>query len=450
MKNKQRWGLIFLMGAFLSFSSLEANAGFSRQMEMDCMACHHQTMNQLNAFGRKFAASGFTMSSGNASMIDGESMKLGLPLAFNASVLLTARYNKTTPIPSDEAEDFSTERGNLEVFKVSKLFLGGKIAQNVGGVMYLMVDSFGGKVHFTSELDSGYAGATLYMDKDNGPFSGMEYFNTGLYDPLQLFENRKSANAAQATDLGHGPATGLQAYYGGDTFFLTAGGYIPAISQHEGLDSGTSGVGIARIAYAPTIGDWTIMVGAYALGGTARLSDAALDGNQTYGSSTPNLIDITREAYGFDVQIEGEIEGMNTVLVLQNVLHNKTKLYNNTLDDPRDKLIYTDLQYNAGDNKAFSAEVQINPWEPLGIKLAYLTYDDAYDYRYSGTSAAQLIDRQDRDDYSIGLDYNFRQNVRFAFEYTYSDIRINNQEKNGNNVSLPDSDNFLFFATIGF
>jgi len=92
MRSLNKGKMLLAAAALLPLSVLEANPGFSRQMDMDCMACHNQTMSQLNSFGRKFAASGFTMTSGNQSMLDGNTIKLGIPSELNAGVLLKARY----------------------------------------------------------------------------------------------------------------------------------------------------------------------------------------------------------------------------------------------------------------------------------------------------------------------------------------------------------------------
>lgn len=461
MRSLQKGKLLLIAAALLPLSILEANPGFSRQMDMECMACHNQTMSQLNSFGRKFAASGFTMTSGSQSMIDGNTIKLGLPSALNAGVLLKARYVKTDAEENyRDQPDVGFERGNLEIFKVSKVFFGGKIADNVGGFMNYMDGSVGGKIAFSSELGSGYAGVSTFMQDDFGPFSGMEYYNTGLYAPLKLFENRKGTNAAQATELGHGPATGMQAYYAGDVFYLMGGAYVPATSKHEGLDVGSDVIGIARIAIAPTFGEWTVMVGAYGISGTSSLTNSSLDNTKPKPESS-ELLDITREAYGLDAQVEGQIGGMSTVLTLNAVLHNQTDLYNHDtglrVDDFTD--LFTDGDhYKAGENRAFSAELQVNPWDVLGFKVAYLHYDDQYDYRYTAAinenEATKLVNKTDRQEYSLGVDYSFRQNVRFAFEYTYSDYRVNDKinPAAGNNdvVSLSDSNMYIVYAMIGF
>lgn len=393
------------------------------------------------------------MASGGQSMIDGDTLKLGLPSALNAGVLFKARYVKTYPKDDDGYDDVGTDRGNFEMFKTSKVFFGGKMAENVGGFMTFEDAGLGGKVAVAYELGSGYAGIVGFMQNDFGPFAGVEYFNTGLYAPLKLFENRKGTNAAQATEVGHGPASGLQAYYGGDILHVMGGAYVPATSKHEGLDVGTDVMGIGRIAVAPTFGDWTVMVGAYGISGKAVMSDMALNNTKPKADSA-DLVEIERESFGLDMQVEGDIAGASTVLVVNAVLHNKTGLVNNNtnVDKLDDSNGFPDLELHAGDNTAYSVELQVNPWAEIGFKGAFLHYDDKYDYRYS-TAGEQRNnpDKWDRDEYTLGVDYSFRQNVRFAFEYTYSDMRINDQLNNeGDVVSISDSNDFYLYAMIGF
>lgn len=439
--------------------TLQANPGFSRQIGMECMACHNQTMNQLNIFGRKFAASGFTKTLGNQSMIDGDAIKLGLPSALNGSVLLKARYLKFEPETSKQYEDVGMERGNLELWKVSKLFFGGKVAENVGALVKVDYAGFGAKAIYSDEVGSGYAGISAFSDDDFGPFGGGEYYNTGLYPPLRLFESRKASNAAQATELGHGPATGVQAYYSGETLSVMGGAYVPASTASNRLDIGSRAIAIGRISVEPPVGawitafeGWTFMLGAYGLDGTAKLSDMAL-ANTVPTPNDAERIEITREAFGIDAQIEGRIAGMSTVVAVNAVLRNRTMPYNSTTGTNYDDLTLTAASiengddYKACDNRAFSVEAQVNPYDKLGVKIAYLHFDDRYDYHYTpAPEGPKLVNKFDRDDYTIGLDYAYRQNVRFVFEYTYGDAEDNDRTAS----SLSDSDNFLVSATIGF
>ena len=65
---------------------------FARQTGMACNACHFQHFPLLNAFGRSFKASGFTLM-GAQGKVDGEG--LSIPNTLNMAVLTTAGYTKT-------------------------------------------------------------------------------------------------------------------------------------------------------------------------------------------------------------------------------------------------------------------------------------------------------------------------------------------------------------------
>jgi len=65
---------------------------FARQVGMACSACHFQHFPLLNAFGRAFKASGFTMGGAQAN-IEGEG--LSIPATLNAAILTSMGYEKT-------------------------------------------------------------------------------------------------------------------------------------------------------------------------------------------------------------------------------------------------------------------------------------------------------------------------------------------------------------------
>ena len=288
MQKRRVSGAVFtaLLGLLCLPEEAVALPGFSRQMNMECTACHYQTMRQLNSFGRIFASSGFTMTGGPqaSSMIEGTGVALGLPAALNASVLLKARYEKSYDKQNPKntsLEDVGTDRGSVQLYKAWRVFLGGRIAENVGGLLNFNNESWGAKVAVAFEAGTGYAGGVLFRQEDSGPFSGMEYYNTGLYKPLRLFESRKSGNAAQATGVGNGPASGGQLYYGGESLYATVGAYIPAAGGSDGLDVGTDFIPFGRLAYELIFDFGSLMVGGYIINGEARLTDATLDGDDT-------------------------------------------------------------------------------------------------------------------------------------------------------------------------
>jgi len=380
-----------------------ANAlpGFARQTGKECMACHTQNMPKLNAYGRHFAFSGYTLyntESETESLIEGSELALGLPAVLNVSAVLKARYSKIQPT-----------RGEVNVLDGSGLYFGGRIADNVGGLVSLTGDPsvdrdvvFGGKALFAFETFNGFSGLSLYSTQSNGIFSGMENYNTGLYAPLKQFEQPNATNAAQATGLGRGPATGLQAYYGDEHFLITAGATIPS-QNSEGIDAGGSLIPFGRIAYNQPIGSWNLMVGAYGFTGDVKASDQSLDGGLI--DLKADLVTVKKEGYGFDFEATGPIVGMMTMttinVVLKNVVSNDGNLSSANLQQT--------------DNQAASVEFQINPITPLGVKVAYLTYNN------NDTAIGQeFVRAYDYNAPSIGLNYLARQNFNLDVQYTYN------------------------------
>ena len=408
--------LLLLSGALLLVLPEAANAlpGFARQTGESCTSCHTQNMPKLNTHGRHFALSGYTLydaKNENQSLIEGSEVALGLPAVLNVSAVLKARYVKSTQ-DTNNTEAVGTERGEIQVLEGSGLFFGGRVANNVGSIVSLTGDPssdndvvFGGKAILAYELFNGYSGLSLYSTKINGTFSGMENFNTGLNAPLKQFENANSTNAAQATGIGRGPATGLQAYYGDDHFFATFGAMIPS-QNSEGLDAGSSVIPFARFAYnQPIAKTWNIMLGAYWLSGDMKASDQALNGELITTGAT--LTNIHKEGYGIDFEASGNIGSVSTMTTINVTLKN---IVENSL--PIGSTISPNLE--ATDNQAASIEFQVNPITPLGVKIAYLTYNN---------NATQVnnsfVNWYDYNAPSLGLTYTPRQNIVLDVQYSY-------------------------------
>ena len=416
---------LFLLLAILLFmlpESANALPGFTRQTGKDCMTCHSQNMPKLNAYGRHFALSGYTIydpDSETQSLIEGSEVALGLPAVLNVSAVLRARYIKSSRRDDLNDDVVGVERGELQVLDASGLFFGGRVADNVGGLVSLTNDStdendvaFGGKAVLAYPLLNGFGGFSLYSTQVNGAFSGMENFNTGLNSPLRQFENANGTNAAQATGVGRGPSTGLQMYYGDERFFATFGGVIPS-QNNEGIDAGSSIIPFWRVSYNQPIGEWNIMIGTYGMSGNVKASDQSLDGGLIDNGAT--LVEVDKEVYGFDFEASGPIGDMMTMTTINVV----TK---NTVDaTPADLLTSINLQRT--DNEANSFEFQINPIKKLGVKLAYLNYKNN-----DPLVLQDYVEYYDFDAYSLGFNYLVRQNINFDIEYTYNKIQSGNQD----------------------
>lgn len=364
--------LVSLMLLFALPNSLSALSGFSRQTGKSCMACHSQNIPKLNSYGRDFAFSGYTIYDEEKyadSLIEGSDVPLGLLSVLNASVVLKARYVEEKPYVDTDPDEYKVGHGEVQVLEDSGLYIGGRVANNFGALLSIKSNPtdksdvhYSGKLIFAYPTLSGYGGLSLLSTKENGIFSAMEGYNTGLNTPIAQFENAYASNAAQATGVANGPATSLQAYYGDTNFFITAGVTVPA-QNGEGLDAGESMIPFARVSYAIPISGWDFMLGAYGLNGNAKASDQSLNGLAI--TAAANLVKVSKEAYGLDLELNGDLFSMSTMLSANYVIKN-------VVDS--NSAILTSYNLKKTDNSAASIEVQINPITPLGFKIAYLEY----------------------------------------------------------------------------
>ncbi|MBE0514129.1 hypothetical protein [Sulfurimonas sp.] len=375
-------------------TAAEATPAFARQMDADCMSCHFQNMPKLNAFGRDFKMSGFTMTSGKEIKSEPNG-GLGMPETLNMAFVIKAR------VLEDKSDDVETK---TEIFDESAFIFGGKIADNVGTSMEFAEGLIGGKITFATEALGGRVGATYHMTDALGAFAGTEIYTTGLYRPVRQFENRKKTNIFQSLGIGDGEATGVQVYYRANGFYATVGAYVPmfAASGETGTDSFKA---LARAAYEFDIGSSTIALGGYYIGGDSgkKLRDRLQDSDDTTSlADKVHGLDqdaLDRDSAGIDLQIESAIANMSVMVTGGYVFKNDYVSYK---DD------YAVLTTSAQDKTGYHLDMQINPVEKFGVKAAIL-----------GVTDDVTADR-DFNVYSLGLEYNMRQNVRFTVEYSYT------------------------------
>jgi len=413
---------IALVG-LLAFASLTQEASalpmFTAQTGMDCSGCHTQLMPRLNKFGRKFAASGMTMSQKVAEMNEDSDMDI------NPSMLIKSKYAKTWDKPDGKGvikEDDDTNDGDFSPVRMFTLSVGGRVNENVGGMLNLgwrkeEDPSISGRVTYANEIEDGYWGVTAYSTLTSGPFSGMEFYNTGLYKPLRTFDMHKYTNASISARVGSEAATGLQAYYdkdnligGGDHFFITAGVYTP--TQDNGyIDMSDNILPFARIAYEHPIGDYNVMIGAFIISGGDTVSPT-------------ETLSMKRETYGIDMQVEGYIADREASLTVTSILKNKvefTGIGAQSDDDDTDD----------SDNKAISVEGTLSITPEIIAKVGYMAFDDEFDYRYNGTPTDK-IDVKDLDyAINVGVDYGFivtDQLIKLAVEYAWMNPSLDRVE----------------------
>lgn len=385
--------VMLTLAAGVFSTAAEATPAFARQMEMNCLSCHSQALTTLNSFGRAFKLSGYSMARGDKSMITGSTLNTSIPLAVNAGIGLKANY-----VSSDDA----TVRDNLSFPAGSAIFFGGKIAENAGVNSLWNGD---GLIHFQATfaqpVASGRAGFSVYGSQGHGPFIATESYNTGLHKELSIFENVARTNAAQVTGVGSGPASGITAFYGGHGLTIAGGVWAKGyntIYNNKGLDSDGIDQTLFRISYdLPTLAGWDMMVGGFSLGGSTTGKPALLFEN-TPGAAAPWAGLLTKhetKARGFDLQAQGAIAGMNTQVLLNHVADWKFKVSdvaNPALPRPNQEASATSIE----------ARMMIIP--TFGVSLGYMSFDN------------KLNANGDYKTASLGLIYNYSENVRFSLE----------------------------------
>ena len=412
---------------FTLVQDASAVPAFARQTGLECMMCHAQNQTKLNSFGRDFARSAYTMSteSGSQSLIDGEKLGLGIPMVLNMSMMLKGRYDKSNGAingkglileSSTTGDSIDANRGVYEVFKTSTLNIAGRMSENVGGIIEFREKEgkaiFGGKVAVAFETGDGYTGLVVNSTNNYGPFSGIESYNTGLNKTLRQFENHKLTNAIQASDLGSGPATGVQVYYSGYNFFATLGAYVPAHNS-DGIDIGGSMIPYARLAYEVPMNDMTLIIGAFGMHGTAKASNTSYYTGLIGSVNTPQaLVGVKKEAYGFDLQLEGTLQEMSTLLTIAIIPKSKTTLSDPALMVDEPNKIYGEPE--DAEMSSYSIDLSLSPRPNWGVKIAYLTVNDTGPHYY----LLDKIDVKDKDAVTLGFDYSFRQNIKFTMEYS--------------------------------
>ena len=399
---------------------------FTTQTGMDCTGCHTQIMPRLNKFGRKFVASGMTMSQQVAEM------------DINPSVLVKSKYAKTWDKPDGKGnvQEDGTNDGELSVVRMAGIYTGGRITQNIGGMLNVSWrqehgTSVYGKVVYAQEIEDGYWGTALYSTPEYGPFAGLEFYNTGLHKPLRYFDMRLYSNTNQMTSR-ESPqsSTGLQVYYDkdnfvtdGDHFFITAGIYTPA-QDNAAMDMADNILPFARVAYEHPLGGYNVMIGAFAISGG--------DTVESY-----EALSIKRELFGMDMQIEGSIADREASLSLMKIFKNEIEFTGFGAQDTKES---RDL-----DNDGFSVEGAVSVTPSVVAKVGYMTFNDLFDYHFTPGSADRKINTKDLDSaINLGLDYGFtlvNKEMKLAVEYAWM-----NPSKSG----VKDYESFMATLTMPF
>lgn len=303
--------LLAVVGIFALSSNSHAVPAFARQMGMDCSTCHFQQFPLLNAFGRAFKASGYTMT-GAQEKVEGD--KLSLPSVLNASVVTKIRYQKT----NGDDDTKATNHGELQFPDEAALLIGGRAAEHVGFLLefatFGAADTGSGEVDTSvtpSNADTGSGEFSLFASYKMPivydvagsklsiiPFStdslgasyGFELFNTGAVRNVRMTEHRKEVSAQQYLNT-DGEATGIAFVAYHDTGYVNYSLWKPVHGS-----SSASFLNYLRVAATPQVAGWDLGVGAQLWSGTSK--------DETDGTEQKS------DAWAIDAQAQGMVGSM--------------------------------------------------------------------------------------------------------------------------------------------
>lgn len=293
----------------------QAVPAFARQTGMACAACHYQTFPAINAFGRAFKSSGYTLI-GAQEKVEGDD--LSLPVVLNASLVTKFRYQKT----NGDNKTRATNTGELQFPDEAALLIGGRAGEHVGFVLELATfgeaDTGSGEVAGTT-ADTGSGEFSLFgsfkmpitykvggADLSFIPFTtdaggaayGFELLNTGAQRFQRVGEDRAALMAQQYLGLGAGEAEGFAFVAANQMGFVNVSLWAPKHGSFavEGLAP------YVRAALTPSIGNWDTGFGVQYYSGKAKEDDLSL--------ATGHVVEYKTKGWAIDGQIQGEVGKM--------------------------------------------------------------------------------------------------------------------------------------------
>ena len=127
-KDLLKIGMALLAGLMMP-TVASAVPAFARQMDTGCDTCHFQHFPLLNAFGRAFKASGFTMTARKTI----ESDHISFPENLNMALFTNIRYQASNGTKPTDGRD--SNNGEWIIPGETSLFLGGRVNANMGALV---------------------------------------------------------------------------------------------------------------------------------------------------------------------------------------------------------------------------------------------------------------------------------------------------------------------------
>jgi len=384
--------LIVMAGVLIGLvSNVYATPSFSRQMGVSCTACHSQnSYPALNAFGRKFKASGFTMM-GQQELIESSEVNgskkgslLSLPNILNTSFVVKIR-----------AQNGDEEDSKLEFPDEAALLIGGRVAEHIGTFIEIGYNSGDDKFTLANiKFPITYAfneytlGVVPYRTEGFGAAASFEVLNTGAVRGSRVLEDRKTISAQQYIGTAH-EAEGLGAYLYTDLWHIVYSAYMPTI----GTVTDYSPAHYFRAAMTPTVGAWDLGFGVQLWSGTS-----------TYDQDEVSHKDKT-DAYAIDFQAMGSVNDVPLSFFAT---------YANAKND-------VDSVYNTGVNDKYAVTFLTE----VGVIPSLFNLSAGYRIADNGKAADSSEDKA-----IVGAKYFIAENVQLQLNYTYAVDALPGEDKN--------------------
>jgi hypothetical protein len=291
--------VLVLLGLFIA-PHAHAVPAFARQMNAECSTCHFQHFAKLNAFGRAFKASGYSMTTRETLEGDGLSIAPNL----NATFFLRSQYI--------DVDGPNGARGTWAVPNEAAILVGGRLAEGFGGLIEWGGPLLGAKTSFTGEFGGVRLGGTLFTTDALGAGYGFELMNTGAV------RNQRPSERSSKPTLGSNPnlelaqaATGIALHASSAQWYAALTLYAPDSNEAAltEMDAGASLSRYLRVAWLPTVGGWDTGVGLGIFGGQTRATTQDDGSGSDAFGNTPGLYDIVAKAWFVDAQLQGNLAG---------------------------------------------------------------------------------------------------------------------------------------------
>ncbi len=273
----------------------QAIPAFARQTGMACVSCHAGSFPALNAFGRAFLSSSYTMR-GAAPLVEGED--LSIPADLKMSLVTKLRYQM----------DSSRARGEFQWPDEAGLLVGGRMAENIGGMAELDMKAADADNNFANMKVSfnvtPNVTAVLWGTDGLGPGYGFELMNTGLKRSQRPIENRKGMSAFQRLGTGATAAEGWTVAYHDNDLAIAYSQWADA-KGNANVDIFGGMASNLRVSYFMNAAGWDMGFGLSAMSGTLKIG-----ANETPDSEY-DLI-----GQGVDFQMIGDIGSIPSAFYL--------------------------------------------------------------------------------------------------------------------------------------